>query len=303
MSHSDAHALAHSLSAGARIVAGRIAIALVIASSVMARISSTHAEEFTVGGVQRSFNLIRPASTSSAAVPLILAFHGGTGWGQQFAVSSGLGTAAPARGFAIAFLEGEPTAMGGGAWNAGTCCGRRSADDVAYTRAVVQRITGLMPIDRGRIYAVGHSNGGGMAYRLACEASDIISGIAAVSSAMWVEACQPRRAVSVLHIHGSEDDRVPINGGPGTRIMPVQPPALSGEGILAASAGCGIPVRTSHPDRDITRWPCPGATRISAAVIRGQGHVWPGGRRGVSVSDYSATDEILDYLEGLPARP
>ena len=71
-------------------------------------------------------------------------------------------------------------------------------------------------IDPKRIYANGMSNGGMMAYRLACELPDTFSAIAAVAGTDGTHVCTPSRAVSVLHIHALNDERVLFNGGSGS---------------------------------------------------------------------------------------
>ena len=39
-------------------------------------------------------------------------------------------------------------------------------------------------IDRARVWALGHSNGAAMAYRLACAAADVFSAAVAISGAV-----------------------------------------------------------------------------------------------------------------------
>lgn len=70
-------------------------------------------------------------------------------------------------------------------------------------------------VDPDRIYVFGHSNGGFMAYWLACELSDEVTAIAVLAGSDYpTDAdCQPSRPVSVLHLHGDDDELVFYEGG------------------------------------------------------------------------------------------
>ncbi len=73
-------------------------------------------------------------------------------------------------------------------------------------------------IDLERIYACGYSNGGFMSYKLACQLSHRIAAIASVGgviSSNTAANCNPLRAMPVLHIHGTKDPWIPINGTTG----------------------------------------------------------------------------------------
>jgi len=65
-------------------------------------------------------------------------------------------------------------------------------------------------IDPGQIYATGVSNGGKMSLRLACEASDLLTGVAAVIAALPAGLeCRPAKPVSIMLMNGTEDPLVP----------------------------------------------------------------------------------------------
>jgi poly(3-hydroxybutyrate) depolymerase len=66
-------------------------------------------------------------------------------------------------------------------WNASdACCNfyNSGVDDAGYLRALIEEIGRQFSVDRKRIYLIGHSNGGYMTYRMACEYADLIAGIA-----------------------------------------------------------------------------------------------------------------------------
>jgi poly(3-hydroxybutyrate) depolymerase len=63
------------------------------------------------------------------------------------------------------------------------------------------------------VWVVGHSNGGMMAYRLACELSTRVTAIGVAAGALVIDTCAPVRPVSALHVHGELDTVVPLTGG------------------------------------------------------------------------------------------
>ena len=98
-----------------------------------------------------------------------------------------------------------------------TCCDINALrnDDVAYLRSVIRRHLERYPVDRDNVTVVGLSNGAFMAYQLACEASDLVGAIVAISGVEGRDAadCSPRRPVSIYHIHGLYDRAVFFSGG------------------------------------------------------------------------------------------
>ncbi len=101
-------------------------------------------------------------------------------------------------------------------WNAGTCCPFATfdlVDDVAFFDELITRLTVQYDIDTERVWVVGHSNGGMMAYRLACELSTRITAIGVAAAALMIDTCTPSRPVNALHVHGELDTVVPLAGG------------------------------------------------------------------------------------------
>ena len=140
------------------------------------------------GGRQREALVHVPTSFNGVRqLPVLLALHGGGGSASLIASDAyGLRAKADEAGFIAVFPNGVG-ALGGTAlatWNAGHCCGSardKQIDDVGYLRALVEHLQRRLPIDRQRIYATGMSNGGMMAHRLACDAADLVAGVAAVA--------------------------------------------------------------------------------------------------------------------------
>ena len=101
-------------------------------------------------------------------------------------------------------------------WNAGTCCPLATfelVDDVAFFDELITSLITQYDIDTTRVWVVGHSNGGMMAYRLACELSARVTAIGVAAGALAIDSCSPSRPVSALHVHGELDTVVPLTGG------------------------------------------------------------------------------------------
>ena len=91
--------------------------------------------------------------------------------------------------------------------------------DSDFLRDVIASVSQAFPVDRDRVFAVGISNGGYMAWRLACDHSDLIAGIISICGASVLnveEVCRGASPVHVLHVHGAEDAIVPFAPLPGS---------------------------------------------------------------------------------------
>lgn len=123
-------------------------------------------------------------------------------------------------GFIAVFPNGYSRLPGGkfATWNAGKCCGQardRNIDDVGFLNEVIRRVQLQVRADPKRVFVTGMSNGGLMAYRLACETPQSIRAIAPVAGTDNTAACNPARPVPVIHFHARDDTHVLFNGGAG----------------------------------------------------------------------------------------
>ena len=83
-----------------------------------------------------------------------------------------------------------------------------------YIEQILQDLDDFVNIDPSRIYAMGFSLGGKLAYHIACDLSDTFAAFAAVSGmAICGTSHNSERAVSIIHIHGLGDTLVPYETG------------------------------------------------------------------------------------------
>jgi len=120
-------------------------------------------------------------------------------------------------------LERNSPQMTCRAWDGSdACCNPElggNGDDVAYILRVLKAVKAKFNVDENKVYVFGIATGGFMANRLACEVPEIFKGIASFAGGSFKdrERCKPRRATSVLEIHGSGDLTVPLSGGVNAR--------------------------------------------------------------------------------------
>lgn len=169
-------------------------------------------------GRDRQFLLHVPENLKGQSnIPVVLAMHGGGGNAEQFASHINMEATADKSGFIVVYLEGTSKRGRLKAWNAGKCCAsamKDNVDDVGYVSKVIDILTSQYGADPARIYATGHSNGGMMSYRLACELPDKIAAIAPnAGQDVTRESCKTGRTVPILHLHGKEDKCAAYYGG------------------------------------------------------------------------------------------
>lgn len=159
-----------------------------------------------------------PAVDRKQPLPLLILLHGYGASGQLQDAYWGLNQLVNDVGILYAYPDGTRDTAGNRFWNAtDACCNFNGSnvDDVDYIEAIIDDMSRRYRVDRKRIYVVGHSNGGFMSYRLACDLAPRIAAIASLAGHNWLDParCQPREPVAVLQIHGTADATVPYNGG------------------------------------------------------------------------------------------
>jgi polyhydroxybutyrate depolymerase len=171
-----------------------------------------------VGGERPTPVYVPSGYVAGSQLPLVILLHGysvsGTIQESYFALKA----QAELRGFFYAHPDGTIDSANKRFWNAtDACCNfdASTVDDDAYLMGLVEEISSRWTIDPKRIYFVGHSNGGFMSHRLACNHADKIAAIVSLAGAQYkdVSKCTPSEPVSVLQIHGDADETISYTGG------------------------------------------------------------------------------------------
>jgi polyhydroxybutyrate depolymerase len=236
--------------------------------SALQRQSYTASYSLQVGTMTRSYEVIAPVDALPKKAPIIVVLSG---------------IAAPVdnevqRDRLVPFADADeaelvyPVAYHE-SWNAGGCCGKAAAqniDDVAFMKALVAH---LDPGHQRPIDIVGYSNGGRLAYRLACDSPGLFDEIAIVK-AMPMPGCVVTRPQSILQIDSLDDTAVPYQpGDPGKE----SPPATVEVGLLRTTDSCSERSDVAkYPVLTLTTWDnCTAGTRVAFAVYATGGHNFP----------------------------
>ena len=93
-------------------------------------------------------------------------------------------------------------------WNVGGFWENNNFDDVGFISVLIDSVSAQFSIDLDRVYACGFSNGGYMAYELACELSDKIAAFGSVTGNFLLnddQVCDQSRKIPIIDFHGTED--------------------------------------------------------------------------------------------------
>src|SRR5690606_19654583 len=105
----------------------------------------------------------------AAKAPLVVLLHGYGSSAVQQERYFNLTPESDRRGFLYAIPDGTTDRDGKRFWNATeACCDfyDSGVDDAAYLDRLLDTVTSAYSVDAARVYLVGHSNGGFMAYRM-----------------------------------------------------------------------------------------------------------------------------------------
>ena len=246
-----------------------------------------------IGGGERPATLLIPWDADrSEPRPLVLLLHGYGSGGEGADAYFQFAAHVNELGFGLILPNGTEDPEGERFWNGTTeCCDMldTGVDDVGYLRGLIEEARAHAAFDK--VFAVGHSNGGFMAYRLACEAIPGLAGIVSLAGGAYANAddCRVPSAVSVLQIHGNRDQVIRYEGGPlkGPLGWTESVPGAEASVLRwAERAGCDLnaveeltPIDTDvfveGAETSIQRWRegCAGGTVHELWTIRGGSHV------------------------------
>ncbi|WP_325480750.1 alpha/beta hydrolase family esterase [Piscinibacter sp.] len=266
------------------------------------------------GGLTRMYRVHVPSKYDPAKpAPVVFAFHGGGANMEYQATDENYGQVAKSEreGFIVVFPNGYSKLPSGkfATWNAGTCCAAardENVDDVGFVKTMIDNLGHQLNIDRGRIFATGMSNGGMLAYRVACEMADTFKAIASVAGPDGTTSCNPSRPISILHIHAKNDDHAQFAGGAGpksqerTKVTNFRSVPETISRWVAHNSCSPTPKRVlEKPGAYCDAYQsCRGGVEVRLCVTDRGGHSWPGAAktRGEPASTaISANDAMWEF--------
>lgn len=284
-----------------------LALALVL-GTVDAR-ARTVRGTLRVGSKARTYVLHVPDRLPAGKrLPLVFVFHGAGSTVRSMVEATGLDDLADRHGFLVAY----PRAVGG-RFNDGAAPpaeARRLPDDVGFVRALLAHLRRTYLIDDERVYAMGFSNGGMLCYRLAVEMADDFAAIAPVAAAMGNHVRgRPASPVSVIHVHGTHDNRVPYRGpgGPAPRYKSV--PDTIATWVTYDDCAPQPKIDRLRPVpalKVVRRWHAGKRTGVDVVLllVEGAGHTWPrGGQRWITRSIHAFFQKHPKPAAPAPAVP
>lgn len=239
--------------------------------------------------IERTYLLHEPRPSPARPRPLLIVLHGGASSGAEMEWVTGFSRIADREGFVVAYPDalGMPVDAGFRVWNTRECCSRGhllGIDDVELVKHLVRHLRDELPIDGRRIYLVGYSNGGALAYRVAIEdaltfaALGIYAALPPARGALGAPEMllSPLEPVGLIAIHSEDDRRVPYAGSGGGDSL--NPPFLFSGHYWAERLRCAAwAPRESGGAFFVERATgCAGGTDVELVTLTGWSHEWPG---------------------------
>jgi polyhydroxybutyrate depolymerase len=258
------------------------------------RTGDTHVN-LTYQGYERSYYLhVPPQYDGKTPLPLVFALHQIGGDTATFAKITGFNEKADAEGFFVVYPQGLNNS-----WNAGSCCppsSQQKIDDAGFINMLLVKLKSQLPVNNSRVYATGVSNGGMLAYRLACDFPEDFAAIASIAGTSVVEGCNATRPVSVLEVHGTADEVVPYNNTTHSESALPVPPAVDAISYWAQHDRT-VSVQRQQGEGNLTVTTYSGGSDGTEVVLytrNGGKHAWP--------TEIPTTDFIWRFFELHPRR-
>ncbi len=188
--------------------------------SMCRRILVQAKKKFTIvsSGITREFIVLSPKRDCGSKQPVIFVFHGGGGVADEAESVSPFADQARQNPSIVVYPNAIEKSWNDGRINAeGELISK--SDDVQFVRDLLALFAGTGKADMSRVYSTGHSNGGTLTLRLACELADKFAAFVSNAAALPValrDSCSPARPVSLLMVNGTLDTFMPYEGGMGS---------------------------------------------------------------------------------------
>jgi poly(3-hydroxybutyrate) depolymerase/peptidoglycan/LPS O-acetylase OafA/YrhL len=263
-----------------RVLVIALAIAVVIAGgsvtaakmvSAANRTINTATSTMQVGTMTRSYTVLTPAKTALPASAPIIMVLSGLNASQDQEITRDQLTPYVSAGqaelvYPLAYRE---------SWNAIGCCSwaaRADVNDAGFVEALAKKVD---PGSTRPIYLMGYSNGGRLAYTIACTDPLLFDGIAVVKAdpMPWCDIVVPQK---ILQVAATDDTDVPYVTGEKGHFRET-PAALVQNTDLKTADGCGArSVSSAQGNMTLTTWPdCLDGSSVTLAVYTAGVHSYP----------------------------
>ncbi|MEZ5166047.1 MAG: PHB depolymerase family esterase [Acidimicrobiales bacterium] len=188
----------------------------------------------TLGGARPSDYLLPSDYDPAEEYPLLVVLHGFGANGPIQSLYMGVNPRVDERDVIVLTPNGTLNSSGQRYWSTGASCCGDPVDDVGYLSSLIEEAQATFNIDEDRVYLWGHSNGGFMAYTMACERGELVTAIVSLAGSSFADAadCGPRsEPVSVLQVHGDADATVPYTDSASPREPRRCSPATAGSSV------------------------------------------------------------------------
>lgn len=273
-------------------------------------------------GVERSYTLYEPSGVyEKSSFPLIIVLHGGGGTakGMIRITEGGFNHIAEREGAYVVYPEGVRRH-----WNEGrklplSYAHRANINDVGFIETLVKKLSVEFPIDPTQIFVTGMSNGGLMAYRLACARPDLFAAIAPVNASIpkdLLDSCEAAAGTGLLVVNGTHDPQMPYEGGTISVFGVARGEVISTRATVdhwltwnecpVHSKKKMLPNVSRRDETTVTSYlysGCQTGVHVALYRVEGGGHTWPGGRQylredriGKTSRDINACEEIWRFF-------
>lgn len=226
--------------------------------------------EMDVDGTERTYWRWVPESYDpSSPIPLIFAWHGSGGDGDEVRTSYFDLEPAVGDGAIILYPDGLPVDGGSSGWDLDG-----DGIDVRFFDAMLESLSQEYCIDLERVFSTGYSFGGMFTYTLACNRGSQLRGIAPTAGAFFGGGTCPD-PVPAWIAHAPNDDLVQYSWAQDAR-----------DNWLSTN-GCGTNTAPTPPDPCVA-YDCPAGAPLHWCV-HDEGHEWPS----------FAADGIWQFFSGL----
>jgi len=284
--------------------------------------------DIRIMGARRTYLVhVPPNYSPKKPLPLVVVIHGAFDTAAGMEKYSSFSDLADRESFIVMYPNGMGIFGLFQHWNAGHCCGKAAnddVDDVGFIAAAITDVRVRLQIDPNRIYMVGFSNGGMLAYRFAAERGDILAAVAPLAASIGGRPSEdapqwripdPVKPLSVITIHGMADNDIVYEGGVslhrgGTRTFWSVNESID---FWVRHNGChpnAAATELKHGHVRIHTWgACSNDTEVVLYLMENWGHVWPGRyftaelEEEDPLKDFDAAEVIWNFFKSHTRKP